>query len=174
MIEGKESFNRNSVNALLGKLAHMMFSSMFRKAKDLGIHPGQVPICAWLYHHNGCRQKEIVEALKINRPPFPFPWTGLEKSGLITRKQDPQHPRVVKVYVTEKMEECYRALKSVLAEDEETLTSGFSPEEKELLQSYLLRMAENLERMQNPKHMKNPERMQNQEKCGKSRGQEEV
>ena len=168
MIEGKESFSRNSVNALLGKLAHMMFSSMFRKAKDLGIHPGQVPICAWLYNHNGCRQKEIVEALKIKPSTVSVSMDRLEKSGLIMRKQEAQHPRIVKVYVTEKMEECYRVLKSVLAESEEMLTSGFSTKEKELLQSYLLRMAENLE------HMQNPERMQNQEKCGKSRGQEEV
>ena len=56
---------RDSVNMLLGKIAHMSYSMMFQEAKNLGIHPGQVPICGYLYHHDGCRQKEIGEALRI-------------------------------------------------------------------------------------------------------------
>ncbi len=147
-MSGVEDHGRKPVNVMLAKLGHMSFSMMFLKAKDLGIHPGQVPICAYLYHHDGCRQKEIVEALRIKPSTVSVSMERLEKNGLITRRPEEGHPRIVRVYVTEKLRECYRTLKNVLEESDGILLNGFSEKEKEQMCEYLQRMIGNLEQVQ--------------------------
>lgn len=138
---------RNSMNALLGKVTHMSYSVMFREAGSLGIHPGQVPLCAYLYLHSGCRQKEIAEALRIKPSTVSVSIDRMEKNGLIQKKRDALHPRIVRVYATEKLKECYRTLGKILEEREKVLTRDFTDEEKELLRGYLKRMISNLEQV---------------------------
>lgn len=144
-MQNAENRYRNSVNALLGKVTHMSYSVMFREAASLGIHPGQVPLCAYLYLHSGCRQKEIAEALRIKPSTVSVSIDRMEKSGLVEKKTDRQNARIVKIYATEKLAECYRTLEKVLEEREKILTGGFTEEEKELLRSYMKRMVRNLE-----------------------------
>ena len=136
---------RDSVNMLLGKIAHMSYSMMFQEAKNLGIHPGQVPICGYLYHHDGCRQKEIGEAIRIRPSPLSVSIERMEKNGLIVRKRDAMHPRIVKVYVTEKLRGCYRTFGEILEKNEKAIIHGFTEEEKEQLKGYLNRIFSNLE-----------------------------
>ena len=136
---------RDSVNMLLGKIAHMSYSMMFQEAKNLGIHPGQVPICGYLYHHDGCRQKEIGEALRIRPSTVSVSIERMEKNGLIVRKRDAMHPRIVKVYVTEKLRGCYRTFGEILEKNEKAIIHGFTEEEKEQLKVYLNRIFSNLE-----------------------------
>ena len=136
---------RDSVNMLLGKIAHMSYSMMFQEAKNLGIHPGQVPICGYLYHHDGCRQKEIGEALRIRPSTVSVSIERMEKNGLIVRKRDAMHPRIVKVYVTEKLRGCYRTFGEILEKNEKAIIHGFTEEEKEQLKGYLNRIFSNLE-----------------------------
>ena len=151
---------RNSINMLLGGIAHMSYSIMFQEAKNLGIHPGQIPICGYLYQHNGCRQKEIGEALRIKPSTVSVSIERMEKNGLIVRKRDAMHPRIVKVYVTEKLRGCYRTFGEILEKNEKTIMKGFTEEEKEQLQGYLKRIISNLE--------------QESKKSGGCCGQEEV
>ena len=136
---------RDSVNMLLGKIAHMSYSMMFQEAKNLGIHPGQVPICGYLYHHDGCRQKEIGEALRIRPSTVSVSIERMEKNGLIVRKRDAMHPRIVKVYVTEKLRGCYRTFGEILEKNEKAIIHGFTEEEKEQLKGYLNRILSTLE-----------------------------
>ena len=140
-----EGRHRDSVNMLLGKIAHMSYSMMFQEAKNLGIHPGQVPICGYLYHHDGCRQKEIGEALRIRPSTVSVSIERMEKNGLIVRKRDAMHPRIVKVYVTEKLRGCYRTFGEILEKNEKAIIHGFTEEEKEQLKGYLNRIFSNLE-----------------------------
>lgn len=147
-MQNTENRYRNSINALLGKVTHMSYSVMFREAASLGIHPGQVPLCAYLYLHSGCRQKEIAEALRIKPSTVSVSIDRMEKNGLVEKKADRQNARVMKIYATEKLAECYRTLGQVLGEREKILTGGFTEEEKELLRSYLKRMIGNLEQVQ--------------------------
>ncbi len=138
----------------------MSYSSMFQEAKNLGIHPGQVQICGYLYHHDGCRQKEIGEALRIRPSTVSVSIERMEKNGLIVRKRDTMHPRIVKVYMTEKLRGCYRLFGEILEKNEKTIMNGFTEEEKEQLKGYLNRIFSNLE--------------QGSKKSGGCRGQEEV
>jgi len=84
----------------------------------------------------------------------------MEKNGLIVRKRDAMHPRIVKVYVTEKLRGCYRTFGEILEKNEKTIMKGFTEEEKEQLQGYLNRIFSNLE--------------QGSKKSGGCCGQEEV
>lgn len=139
---------RNSVTALIGKATHMSYSVMFRRAGSLGIHPGQVPLCAYLYLHSGCRQKEIADALRIKPSTVSVSIDRMEKNGLVVKKTDARHPRITRIYMTEKLKECYRTLEELLEEREKVLMKDFTEKEKELLWEYLNRMISNLEQTQ--------------------------
>lgn len=69
----------------------------------------------------------------------------MEKNGLIVRKRDAMHPRIVKVYVTEKLRGCYRTFGEILEKNEKAIIHGFTEEEKEQLKGYLNRIFSNLE-----------------------------
>lgn len=143
-----EGRDRNSVNALIGKVTHMSYSVMFRRAGSLGIHPGQVPLCAYLYRNNGCRQKEIADALRIKPSTVSVSIDRMEKNGLVIKKPDAQCQRITRIYATEKLKECYCMLEKVLKEREDVLMKDFKEEEKETLRGYLNRMVCNLEQAQ--------------------------
>ena len=99
-------------------------------------------------------------ALRIKPSTVSVSIERMEKNGLIVRKRDAMHPRIVKVYVTEKLRGCYRTFGEILEKNEKTIMKGFTEEEKEQLQGYLNRIFSNLE--------------QGSKKSGGCCGQEEV
>ncbi len=70
----------------------------------------------------------------------------MEKRGLIVRRSDAQDQRIMRLYLTDKAEECIEQIQEVIRQMEEMLIQGFTLEEKILLRRFLLQILENLNR----------------------------
>lgn len=63
---------------------------------------------------------------------------------MIVRRSDAQDQRIMRLYLTDKAEECIEQIQEVIRQMEEMLIQGFTLEEKILLRRFLLQMLENL------------------------------
>lgn len=90
-------------------------------------------------------QKELEEHFGIRRSSVTCLLQNMEKSGLLVRRGSESDARVKIVSLTEKGRMLDEKLKSYIHGLESELTRDFTEEEKVLLQSFLLRMLDNLD-----------------------------
>ena len=115
---------------LLGKIAHMSYSMMFQEAKNLGnpSRPGsnlRISVSSrWLpsERDRGSASDQAFHRLCFHRADG--------EKRLIVRKRDAMHPRIVKVYVTEKLRGCYRTFEKSWRKMRKAIIHGFTEEEK--------------------------------------------
>lgn len=126
------------------RLMHGYSSLNFMQFKELGIHPGQLPVMKNVYEQEGITLRELAKRLHIKPPTVTVTIQRLEKSGLVYKTADESDQRVSHIYLTEKGKEIQREIISLMEEDEQILVKGFSEDELQQLRSYLDRMIENL------------------------------
>lgn len=111
-----------------------------------GIKSGHTKVLRTLEEHDGCIQVEISRNCGIKPATTVSVLNVMEKDGLIERRPVPGDRRAIGVYLTEQG----RAQLVILDElDEilsEALLKGFTPEETAMLNDYLERMKQNIER----------------------------
>lgn len=90
-------------------------------------------------------QKELEDHLCVRRSSVTSLLQNMEKNGILTRGGSEKDARIKTLILTEKGKKLDEKLIYYINTLEENLMDGFSPEEKEVLQGYLLRMVENLE-----------------------------
>lgn len=112
-----------------------------------GITISQLRVIAYLSRHNESvvNQKDLEAHFAIRRSSVTGLLQNMEKSGLLERRGSDTDARVKIVTLTEKGRKLDEKLKSYIQGLEADLMQGFKAEEKELLQSFLLRVLENLE-----------------------------
>lgn len=119
------------------KRSHTLF-------EKLGIYPGQPPMLFALYYKDGQSQRELAEKLRIKPATITVMLGRMEKSELVTRRQDEQDQRVSRVYITDKGRDVCKRLKNVMLILNEECFSNFTEDEKVLLRRLLMQMRENL------------------------------
>ena len=90
------------IQVLFMKLIHGYTANGFQKFKDLGVHPGQLPILSRLHEKEGASQRELADMLHIKPPTVTVTIRRLEKAELVYRKTDESDLRVTRIYLTEK------------------------------------------------------------------------
>ncbi len=93
-------------------------------------------------------QKDLEEHLSVRRSSVTSLLQNMEKSGILTRGGSEKDARIKTLVLTEKGKRLDENLIYYINTLEEKLMEGFSAEEKEVLQGYLLRMIENLENVE--------------------------
>ncbi|PRX18518.1 MarR family transcriptional regulator [Orenia metallireducens] len=111
---------------------------------DLDIHRGQPPLLHLLYEEEGKNQKEISKILHLSAATVAKMVKRMERSGFITKKQDPNDHRMSRIYLTTKGKEIKKKLDKVENEIEEKIIAGFSTEEQILLKRFLIQIQDNL------------------------------
>ena len=112
-----------------------------------GITISQLRVIIYISQHGDgpVFQKDLEEHFDIRRSSVTGLLQNMEKSGLLVRSGSEKDARVKIVSLTEKGRKLDEKLKNYVYGLESELMKGFTPEEKELLQSFLLRMLENLD-----------------------------
>ncbi len=123
----------------------MMFIT--KRLARFGIGTGQAFIMAELFIKDEVSQDSVRCILKMDKGTITRAMQRLEDLGFITRSQDGQDRRVVRVFVTEKARAIEREFFAVLYSWNEGILEGVSAEEEELALSVLRKMAENAEVM---------------------------
>ena len=131
---------------MVGQIMHLYFSRSFTIVKELGVHPGQVPVLKLLFHQQGLSQKEIADHLCVKPPTVTVTIQRMEKLNLIYKKQDEHDQRVSRIFLTEQGKNVIKQLKQNNFHLENEAFHGFSPEELEEFNGFLIRIRENLKK----------------------------
>lgn len=124
---------------------HLLFQkSILTGMKEMNLTPGQPKILDYLLFHDGTVQKEIAEACHIEPATMTSVLFGMEKKGMIVRKNLNGNRRSLYVYLTEKGRTFAEQVGAEFDVIEERALSGFRDDEKEMLTAFLTRMNKNM------------------------------
>jgi len=139
--------NEDSLHGLLRQVIRQHFIRSHFLFRKVGLHKGQPLILALLWEKDGLTQKEIVEALGLRPSTVTIMLRRMEKAGLLQRKTDQQDMRFSRVYLTEKGQLLRERVELIEKQLNEECFSGFTSEEKMLLKGFLMKIRDNLKRL---------------------------
>ncbi len=116
---------------LLPMLYDAMRKQLGEKREECGFLRGQPRMLDYVYHHDGCIQREMCDAFSLEASTVSNILAIMEKDGLILRKRNPASSREVNVFITGKGREVQQRLEKVYEWMEAAAFEGFSPEEKD-------------------------------------------
>ena len=88
--------------------------------------------------------KDIEDRFQLSHPTVSGLLSRLEKKEFIALRPDPEDRRRKLVYILPKGKQCNETMHAVIRDGEERLLTGFSQEEREQFQQYLLRALQNV------------------------------
>jgi DNA-binding MarR family transcriptional regulator len=106
---------------------------------------GQLHFLMKLYNKDGINQETLANDLKTDKATSARAIKKLEKEGYVLRKKDSSDNRAYKIYLTKKGKELKPKIKKITRNWTKILTDGFDEKEKEMLFSFLEKIARNAE-----------------------------
>lgn len=137
----KTGYLLKTVTDILGKEANYML-------KEQGLTWTQSRLIGFLAR-NGCArtQKEIEEFLEVSHPTVVGIVSRMEQNGFVSCSLDPSDRRNKIVSLTDKSIETGKSILDSLRKQDEAMFSGFSEDERAQLDSFLIRIYNNLNDM---------------------------
>ncbi len=128
-----------------------LHKSLFDKmASNLGIHRGQHAMLAVIARHNGAvTQREIAAEMEITPAAVTVAVKKLEADGYIERREKLNDSRANDIIITKKGRDILEKTKRSFLSIDAAMLSVFSDEELEQFVGYLVRLQNNLEKMEN-------------------------
>ena len=144
----EETRENLSVQKLLMSVSHAYFVSLYHQLKELGVHPGQVPLLFLLEREDRLSQKEIVERLGLSAPTVTMSIRRLEKGEFVTRRQDENDQRVSRICLSGKGRDCTARMQEIFDDNEKKLTRGFRETELCLFHRFCEQLKENIQTLE--------------------------
>ncbi|MGM9916634.1 MarR family transcriptional regulator [Anaerotignum sp.] len=135
---------KHSLHYLLMADYLLFQKNLLAEIKETPLTSGQPKILDYLRLHDGAVQKEIAEACHIEPATITSILLGMEKKGLILRKNLNGNRRSLYVYLTDNGRQLAECVNSEFEKIEETAFLGFSEDEKKLLIDFLTRINQNM------------------------------
>lgn len=110
--------------------------------KEHGVTTAQIGVLRQLTNQPGLSGAELARRLLITPQGVQLALTALEKRGLVERKQDPQHGRILQVFLTDEGRAVASAVVADAVAAHERVFGVLSDEEQEQLKSLLRRVIE--------------------------------
>ena len=123
--------NANRLYQNLPRLYDAMRKLLGDKKEACGLTRGQPRILDYLFHHDGCMQKDFCREYSLEASTVSNLLVAMEKDGLLRRERNPSTSRIVNVYITEKGKQVQHNLEPVYDKLEDIAFEGISEEEKE-------------------------------------------
>lgn len=134
-----------------GRRAALIFRTnallLDRKMARLGLCSGQVPYIIALARREGWTQDELSVSVRVNRAATARTLKAMERSGLVTRRVNPENKRQKLVSPTNKAKAMVPELLEILNAHHEHMLAGFSTKDKRLLLTLMDRVIDNIEAM---------------------------
>lgn len=111
----------------------------------IDVYPGQPPMLFALDKEDGQSQKELADRLNVSPATITVMLRRMEKTNLVTRKQDDEDQRISRVYMTDEGREACIKANNVMQNIEEECFGNFRPDEKVVLRRLLMQMRDNLQ-----------------------------
>jgi len=126
------------INVLRGLMVHKVL-----KGKELC--KGQYPILEVISENEGCTQKYLADQLMVSPASIALSVKRLMKAGILKKDIDETNQRCHRVYLTEKGREVRKEACKLHQEIDRKTFDGFTPEEKDQLEEYFMRILNNLQ-----------------------------
>lgn len=110
--------------------------------KEHGVTTAQIGVLRQLTNQPGLSGAELARRLLITPQGVQLALTALEKRGLVERKQDPQHGRILQVFLTDEGRAVASAVVADAVAAHERVFGVLSTDEQEQLKSLLRRVIE--------------------------------
>ena len=105
--------NANRLYQNLPRLYDAMRKLLGDKKEACGLTRGQPRILDYLFHHDGCMQKDFCREYSLEASTVSNLLVAMEKDGLLRRERNPSTSRIVNVYITEKGKQVQHNLEPV-------------------------------------------------------------
>ncbi|ABQ13381.1 MarR family winged helix-turn-helix transcriptional regulator [Dichelobacter nodosus] len=135
---------RHGFGFLMYDTTRLMNSYYDRRVRSFGITRTQWTLLTYLSRYEGASQTKLAEYMDLAPMTLTRQIDKLEHDGLLDRRQDPTDRRTNLIYLTEKSQPLMKHMHEVAVEAREAALKNFTPEEREQLRSYLLKMRDNM------------------------------
>lgn len=122
----------------------MQTTCMFRLMAEDELHPGQIQLLSVLHHLGDCQQNSLARAMHVSPASIGVSIRRLEQAGYITKTTTPSDLRSNTISLAEKGLNAAETGEKKMRRFFSQQMSGFSPDEINQYQDYLMRMIENL------------------------------
>ena len=110
--------------------------------KEHGVSTAQIGVLRQLTNEPGLSGAELARRLLITPQGVQLALTALEKRGLVERKQDPQHGRILQVFLTDEGRAVASAVVADAVAAHERVFGVLDPDEQQQLRDLLRRVIE--------------------------------
>ena len=126
---------------LLKRAFHTGHRAVNESIRAFGVTPTQIGVMNRLAHEPGLSGAELARRLLVTPQAAQLAVTALEQRGLVERRPDPKHGRIVRTHLTREGRRVYRRCidRSLQAEGE--FLSVLKPDEISILEELLHRLA---------------------------------
>lgn len=135
------------INKLVFRLCRQHHTRIHTVMSTIGLYRGQPPVLFALQERDGRTQSEIAAALRIQPATMTNMLQSMEAAGFIERRADPDDARVSRVFLTQNGRDIIATVLELELTVGRELLQGFSESEQEQVGHLLLRLIENLERV---------------------------
>ena len=134
---------RASLQFLFTQLARLYITHAYTRFEKMGVHPGQIPMLGCLIEKDGQSQRELAHWLSVRPSTIAVTIKRMEKTGLVSRSQDPADLRITRIFICEKGREVFAAARKILDGIDQEFFADFSPEEMDEIHRLLVRARTN-------------------------------
>jgi MarR family transcriptional regulator, organic hydroperoxide resistance regulator len=134
----------NTLDFLLAEVCHQHHFRANTLLEAIGLYRGQPPVLFALWDQEGLTHTELAERLQNTPATITKMLQRMEKAGFVQRRPDANDQRVSRVYLTEAGRAIQSQVQAIWDTMEAETFAGFTGEESLLLRTFLLRIRQNL------------------------------
>ncbi|OBG28793.1 MarR family winged helix-turn-helix transcriptional regulator [Mycobacterium sp. 852002-51057_SCH5723018] len=127
---------------LLKQAFHFSLTTVNEAISGHGVTTAQIGLMRQLANEPGLSGAELARRLLITPQGAQLALTALERRGLVERKQDPQHGRIMQAYLTDEGRAVTSAVLADALAAHESVFGVLSSDEQQLLHDLLARVVE--------------------------------
>lgn len=131
------------------KVVRKMNTLHDQKLQQYDLTSSQVSVLCQLWNKDGLTQKEIQEKLNLRPASVSGLVDTLSNKGFIVRKHDGEDARLKRLYLTEEGTRVKDLSIEIIKEIEDTITEGFSDDEKVIFICWMKKLYNNLNALEN-------------------------
>jgi DNA-binding MarR family transcriptional regulator len=128
----------------LSLLYRQMMKDLERDLAPLELGPGRYLYLFGLYIQDGRKQQDLADAIGIDKAAVTRALARLEQAGYITRKNDPNDGRAMRIYLTSKARQLRPQLEDAAISCIATMTKALDTDEQIELRRLLAKMTQSL------------------------------
>jgi DNA-binding MarR family transcriptional regulator len=127
---------------LLKQAFHFSLKTVNDAVSNHGVTTAQIGLMRQLANEPGLSGAELARRLLISPQGVQLAITALERRGLVERKQDPQHGRILQTYLTDRGREVVTAVLADALAAHDQVFGVLDADERQMLHDLLARVVE--------------------------------